>query len=98
MEQDTENQQEDYYPQQQQGNQYTQQEPRMNTMALVSFVLSFFSFPLALIFGFIALNQIKKTEEKGRGFAIAGIVISFVELALIVILSILIIVLSYIQP
>ena len=30
---------------------------------------------LGLIFGFIALNQIKKTGEGGRGLALAGIII-----------------------
>ncbi len=30
---------------------------------------------LGLIFGFLALNQIKQTGQRGRGLAIAGIVI-----------------------
>ena len=35
-------------------------------------------FPLGLIFGIIGLVQTKKTGEKGRGLAIASIVISSV--------------------
>jgi len=35
---------------------------------------------LAIIFGFIALSQIKKTGQGGRGMAIAGIIIGFATL------------------
>jgi hypothetical protein len=35
----------------------------------------------AIILGFIALNQIKKTGEQGRGMAITGIVLGFLGLA-----------------
>jgi hypothetical protein len=37
---------------------------------------------VALVLGIIALNQIKTTNQEGRGLAIAGIVISSVQLAL----------------
>lgn len=43
---------------------------------------------LAIIFGFIALSQIKKSGAKGRGMAIAGVVLGFVWSALIVVLII----------
>jgi hypothetical protein len=45
---------------------------------------------LGTVFGFIALSQIKRTGQGGRGFAIAGIIISavvFVVTALILILA-----------
>ena len=38
---------------------------------------------LGLIFGFLALNQIKQTGQRGRGLAIAGIVIGAVLFAII---------------
>ncbi|WP_157513912.1 DUF4190 domain-containing protein [Nocardia concava] len=48
-----------------------------NGLAIASFVLSLFGFCfLAVPFGFIALSQIKQRNQGGRGFAIAGLVIS----------------------
>lgn len=49
---------------------------RTNTLAIVAFVIALvFSNLIGLILGIVALNQIKKTGEKGRGLAIASIVI-----------------------
>ena len=48
----------------------------MNGFAVASFVLSFCGGLLSLIFGLIALRQIKRNGGRGRGLAIAGIVIS----------------------
>jgi hypothetical protein len=47
-----------------------------NGFAIASLVLAFFCSILGLIFGIVALNQIKKRPQGGRGLAIAGIVIS----------------------
>lgn len=41
-------------------------------------------FPLGIIFGHVALSQIARTGEGGRGMAIAGLVISYVEAAFVV--------------
>jgi hypothetical protein len=38
---------------------------------------------LGLIFGFLALNQIKQTGQRGRGLAIAGIIIGALLFAII---------------
>jgi hypothetical protein len=38
---------------------------------------------LGLIFGFLALNQIKQTGQRGRGLAIAGIIIGALLVAII---------------
>ncbi|MFO7690409.1 MAG: DUF4190 domain-containing protein [Cryobacterium sp.] len=54
---------------------------RYNVLAIVSFVSSFFIQLVAVITGHIALSQIKKTGEKGRGFAIAGLVIGYAGIA-----------------
>src|SRR3954452_24834831 len=51
-----------------------------NGMAIASLVCAFFCTPLGLIFGFIALSQIRERGQGGRGLAIAGIVISIVSL------------------
>src|SRR3954469_20799055 len=53
-----------------------------NGMAIASLVCAFFCTPLGLIFGFIALSQIKERGQGGRGLAIAGIVISIVSLVI----------------
>lgn len=59
-----------------------------NVMAILGLVFSFFISILGLIFSIIALQQIKKTQEEGKGLAIAGIVISVVKLVIVVILAI----------
>ncbi len=53
----------------------------MNTLAIVAFVASFFVSIVGIICGHIALGQIKKTGERGRGFALAGTIIGYVALA-----------------
>ena len=49
-----------------------------NTMAIVALVTSFVFAPLGIVFGHIALSQIKRGGEEGRGLAIAGLVIGYV--------------------
>jgi hypothetical protein len=64
------------------GGQYSpmQQEPRYNVLAIVSFISAFFISLVAVITGHMALGQIKRTGEKGRGLAIAGVIIGYVGL------------------
>jgi hypothetical protein len=47
---------------------------------------------LGVIFGFVALNQIKKTGQSGRGLALAGISVGFVVIAIIVVYFIIVII------
>jgi hypothetical protein len=68
-----------------------------NTMAVVSLVTGLGSFiahlipfvggltlaVVAIITGHIALGQIKRTGEPGRGFAIAGLVIGYIHIGLL---------------
>ncbi|GMA24783.1 hypothetical protein GCM10025864_25420 [Luteimicrobium album] len=61
----------------------------MSGLAIASFVLSLVwlwgvGSILALVFGLVALRQIKRTGQRGRGFAIAGVVISGVTILLLV--------------
>jgi hypothetical protein len=63
--------------------------PRTNVLAIVSFVASLAAMFLwfagsltAIITGHIALNQIKKTNEAGHGFALAGVIIGYVGFGL----------------
>jgi hypothetical protein len=53
------------------------QEPRYNVLAIVSLISAFFISLVAVITGHMALNQIKRTAEKGRGLAIAGLVLGY---------------------
>lgn len=55
---------------------------QVNVLSILSLVFGIFFFIpfapiLAVIFGFVGLNQIKYTRERGRGMAIAGIVLGF---------------------
>jgi len=56
--------------------------PRTNTLAIISLVLAFFISPGAIITGHIALSQIKRTGENGRGLAIAGLVLGYIGFVL----------------
>jgi hypothetical protein len=53
------------------------QEPRYNVLSIVSLVSAFFVSLVAVITGHMALGQIKRTGEKGRGLAIAGLVLGY---------------------
>ncbi|MFJ4781499.1 septum formation family protein [Streptomyces sp. NPDC088762] len=58
---------------------------KTNVLAVVAFVASLVCVPLIpLILAFIALSQIRNRGEKGKGFAIAAIVIQGVALVLVV--------------
>lgn len=65
--------------------------PKTNGVAVASLVCSFFFWlfglgaVLAIVFGFVARSQIKRARgaQRGQGLALAGIIIGFVSLALI---------------
>jgi hypothetical protein len=59
---------------------------RTNTLAIVAFIGSFFVSLLGIIAGHIALRQIKRSGEKGHGFALAGTIIGYASLVLTAIL------------
>jgi hypothetical protein len=60
-------------------------QPKMNTLALVGFILSFFISIVGLILCIIGLIQINGANgmQKGKGLAIAGIIIGAIGLVLI---------------
>lgn len=55
---------------------------RWNVLAIVGFVLAFVVSLGAVICGHIALSQIKRTGEKGRGLAIAALVLGYLGILL----------------
>lgn len=56
----------------------------MNSMAIVALVSSLVFAPLGIVFGHIALSQLKHSREDGKGLAIAGVVIGYVGTAIFV--------------
>lgn len=52
--------------------------PPTNTLAIISLVLAFIISIGGIICGHIALSQIKRTGEGGRGLALAGLIIGYV--------------------
>lgn len=67
---------------------YTSTSDRYNVLAIVGFVGSFFVAIVGIVLGFIALSQIKRTGEKGRGLALAAVIIGFVAIIAYVIVII----------
>lgn len=56
---------------------------RMNPLAIVSFVVSLLGLGLAgAVLGHVALVQAKRAGERGRGFAIAGLVLGYLGVLL----------------
>jgi hypothetical protein len=52
--------------------------PKTNTLAIVSLILAFFVSVAGVVCGHIALSQIKRTGEGGRGLALAGVIVGYV--------------------
>ena len=67
-------------------------EPRYNVLAIVSLVTAFFVSLAAIITGHIALSQIKKTGERGRGLAIAGLILGYLGLLAGIIITIIVVI------
>ncbi|MHA7158701.1 DUF4190 domain-containing protein [Glutamicibacter endophyticus] len=55
--------------------------PGTNVFAVLALVLGIFTGLFGIIFGHIALSQIKRTGELGSGMALAGLIIGYVWLA-----------------
>jgi len=82
---------------------YAAPTPGTNGMAIASMILGILwvywvGSVLAVIFGFVALNQIKKRNESGRGMAIAGLVLGFIGVGLLLVVLILVAVASTNTP
>ncbi|MDR2523994.1 MAG: DUF4190 domain-containing protein [Candidatus Nomurabacteria bacterium] len=67
---------------------------KTNTMAIVGFVLSFFSSVIGIVLSIVALGQIKKTGEGGKGLATAGIIIGSVSTVVAIVVVVLTLVFS----
>lgn len=56
--------------------------PPTNTMAILSLIFAFVFNVLGIVFGHIALNQIKTRGEGGKGLALAGLIVGYASLGL----------------
>lgn len=79
---------------------YAPQE-KTNTLAVVSLIASlvgivgilpFIGSLVGVITGHMSLNQLKRTSEKGHGMALAGTIIGWVGLGLVILVTIIIII------
>lgn len=61
---------------------------RINTLSTAAFVSSFLIGVTGVILGVIALNQIKTTGERGRGLAIAALIIGCAYMAIFAYLAV----------
>jgi len=68
--------------------QYPDPTQPYNVLAVLAFVFVWLTIILGLVFGYIALAQIKRTNEQGRGLAIAAIVLGWIGLATTIIVLI----------
>lgn len=59
-----------------------------NTFAVLSIILSFFQPIAGIVFGHISLAQIKRNGDEGRGLALAGLIIGYATIILVVMLVI----------
>ncbi|WP_439593186.1 DUF4190 domain-containing protein [Microbacterium sp.] len=75
---------------------YGQAQPKTNTLAIVSLVASIVGFLWILPFignlagvitGHISLKQIKQTGEGGRGMALAGVIVGWVGLGILILVA-----------
>ncbi|MDR1196820.1 MAG: DUF4190 domain-containing protein [Candidatus Nomurabacteria bacterium] len=65
-----------------------------NGLAIAGFICSFFVSVLGIILGAVALGQIKKTGEGGKGLATAGIVIGAVSMVISIIAIVFFVIIS----
>jgi F0F1-type ATP synthase membrane subunit c/vacuolar-type H+-ATPase subunit K len=62
-----------------------------NVYAILAFVFAFLFWPVAIPLGHSARKQIARTGEQGSGLALAALVISYVCLAFVVLLIVLVV-------
>lgn len=66
------------------GSVLTDPNAKLNPLALIGFIMTFFFGIVGVIMCIAALAQIKKTGQKGKGLAIAGIIIGLLPLLFVI--------------
>lgn len=64
---------------------YVQPSGHMNTLALLAMIFGILGGLAAIPLGHVALSQIKRTGDSGRGMAIAGLILGYASLAVVVV-------------
>ena len=67
---------------------FVQQSGHLNTLALLAMIFGILGGLAAIPLGHIALSQIKRTGDSGRGMAIAGLILGYVSAAVLVVIFI----------
>lgn len=57
-------------------------------MAILAIIFGFGGGLLGIVFGHIALSQIRRTGEKGRGLALTGLIFGYLGLATLIVIII----------
>jgi Domain of unknown function (DUF4190) len=65
----------------------TGREGRMNTLAVVGFILSILAPPVGIVLSFIALHQARKHHQRGIDLARAGVIVGFSIIGALIIFS-----------
>ncbi len=70
--------------------------PPTNGLAVASLICSVLGFSLlGVIFGHVALGQIRSKGEAGHGLAVAGLIIGYLGLAVVVLWGVLVLVMGF---
>jgi hypothetical protein len=58
---------------------------RTNSTSTAALILAFLFWPLGIIYGHVSRSQIRRTGERGAGRALAALIISYIEAAVVVV-------------
>lgn len=61
---------------------------KTNKLSIIAFFVSIFSIILGTILSLVSLSQIREYNEKGKGFALGGIVINLAKILIIIFFTI----------
>lgn len=70
---------------------------KTNVFAVPALVFGILGSVLGIVFGHLSLSQIKRTGEGGRGLALAGLIVGYVQIGLVVLGGLIVLVLSAIR-
>ncbi|MDQ1609332.1 MAG: hypothetical protein QOE16_2064, partial [Microbacteriaceae bacterium] len=61
---------------------------RTNPLAIASLIVVFFSSLIGLILGHVALSQIKRSGENGRGLALAAVIVGWTFTGVVIVIAV----------
>lgn len=69
---------------------YQPMNPRTNSLAIAALVMGFVFPLLAIPFGHVARSQIRRTGEQGGGMALAGLILGYLNLVILIVVMLVI--------